>query len=191
MLCWRTSKIGMCFWHSALSMVARGAKEENLCNGCLNKSQIESNQDFPLRTSFDQSHTIQWPTTPPTVSYPFSKHTVGVARLGIGGGVLQCERHQGVSGGAVRKLSSRPADHIEHRLFSHISLNWQGEPLKDYETMLNFIRNTTTETGLRCQAVLDSRLYPTKVKITAEQKQQIRIRKSKVLPQWNYTICTF
>jgi hypothetical protein len=63
-----------------------------------------------------------------------------------------------------------------------------GDCLKDYETMLNFIRNTTTETGLRCRAVLDSRLYPVKVKITAEQKQQIRLRKNKVLPQWNYTI---
>jgi hypothetical protein len=77
---------------------------------------------------------------------------------------------------------------IEHRLFSHISRNWQGEPLKDYATMLGFIDNTTTETGLRCQAVLDSRVYPTKVPITAEQKRQICIRRSKVLPQWNYTI---
>jgi len=77
---------------------------------------------------------------------------------------------------------------IEHRLFSHISHNWQGEPLKDYETMLNFIRSTTTETDLHCQAVLDTRTYPTKVKISAEQKQQIRLKKSKVLPQWNYTI---
>jgi hypothetical protein len=77
---------------------------------------------------------------------------------------------------------------IEHRLFSHISHNWQGEPLKDYATMLGFIDNTTTETGLRCQAVLDSRVYPTKVQITAEQKRQICIRRSKVLPQWNYTI---
>jgi hypothetical protein len=77
---------------------------------------------------------------------------------------------------------------IEHRLFSHISANWQGEPLKDYETVLNFIRNTTTETGLCCRAVLDSKHYPTKVKITEEQKKEIRIKKSKVLPQWNYTI---
>jgi hypothetical protein len=77
---------------------------------------------------------------------------------------------------------------IEHRLFSHISQNWQGEPLKDYDTMLNFIRNTTTETGLRCHAVLDTRIYPTKVQITKDQKQQIRLRKSKVLPHWNYTI---
>jgi DDE family transposase len=77
---------------------------------------------------------------------------------------------------------------IEHRLFSHISQNWQGAPLNDYETMLGFIDNTTTETGLRCQAVLDTRVYPTKEKIAAEQKRQIRIRKSNVLPEWNYTI---
>ena len=77
---------------------------------------------------------------------------------------------------------------IKHRLFSHISQNWQGEPLKDYETMLNFIRNTTTETGLHCGAILDSRHYPTKVKITAEQKRRIRIKNSTILPQWNYTV---
>lgn len=77
---------------------------------------------------------------------------------------------------------------IEHRLFSHISQNWQGEPLRDYPTMLNFIRNTTTTTGLQCEAVLDQGQFPTKVKITQEQKEQIRLKKSKVLPQWNYTI---
>lgn len=77
---------------------------------------------------------------------------------------------------------------IEHRLFSHISHNWQGEPLHDYETMLNYIRHTTTETGLRCRALLDTANYPTKVKITEQQKQAIRIKYSKVLPQWNYTI---
>jgi hypothetical protein len=77
---------------------------------------------------------------------------------------------------------------IEHRLFSYISGNWQGEPLRDYETVLGFIRSTTTTTGLRCRAVLDPTHYPTRVKITDEQKRSIRIRRSKVLPQWNYTI---
>jgi hypothetical protein len=79
---------------------------------------------------------------------------------------------------------------IEHRLFSAISANWRGEPLKDYETILNYIRTTTTTTGLRCRAVLDTTDYPTgaKAKITEEQKRAIRIRRSKVLPQWNYTI---
>jgi hypothetical protein len=77
---------------------------------------------------------------------------------------------------------------IEHRLFSHISANWQGEPLRDYDTVLGFIRTTTTTTGLRCRAVLDTTHYPTRLKITEEQKHSIRIKRSKVLPQWNYTI---
>jgi hypothetical protein len=77
---------------------------------------------------------------------------------------------------------------IEHRLFSQISANWQGEPLRDYQTIINFIRNTKTETGLQCDAVLDGTKYPTRLKITAEQKSMIRIRRSRVLPQWNYTI---
>ena len=77
---------------------------------------------------------------------------------------------------------------IEHRLFSRISTNWEGEPLKDYDTIVGFIRDTTSSTGLRCRAVLDTTHYPTRVKITEEQKKSIRIKRSKVLPQWNYTI---
>jgi hypothetical protein len=77
---------------------------------------------------------------------------------------------------------------IEHRLFSQISTNWQGQPLKDYDTMLNFIRKTTTETGLFCRARLDSTSYPTKAKPTLEQRAQIRMKPSRVLPRWNYTI---
>ena len=77
---------------------------------------------------------------------------------------------------------------IEHRLFSQISGNWQGQPLRDYETILNFIRTTTTTTGLRCRAILDPTVYTNGVKITAEQKRVIRLRRSRILPQWNYTI---
>jgi hypothetical protein len=77
---------------------------------------------------------------------------------------------------------------IEHRLFSHISANWRGVPLRDYETVLGFIRATKTMTGLRCRAVLDTAHYPTRVKTTEEQKRTIRIKRSKVLPRWNYTI---
>jgi Rhodopirellula transposase DDE domain len=77
---------------------------------------------------------------------------------------------------------------IEHRLFSQISANWQGEPLRDHETVLNLIRGTTTTTGLRCRALLDTTHYPTRLKITKEQKQSLRLKRSNVLPQWNYTV---
>lgn len=77
---------------------------------------------------------------------------------------------------------------IEHRLFNHISANWAGEPLISYETVLKFIRTTTTEVGLCCTAYLDRKHYRTEVKVTPEQKACIRLVRHRVLPKWNYTI---
>jgi hypothetical protein len=77
---------------------------------------------------------------------------------------------------------------IEHRLFCHISANWAGEPLVRYETVLKFIRTTSTEAGLCCRAYLDRKHYPTKVQVTPEQKKAICLVKHRVLPKWNYTI---
>jgi Rhodopirellula transposase DDE domain len=77
---------------------------------------------------------------------------------------------------------------IEHRLFNHISANWAGEPLGRYETVLKFIRTTTTAAGLCCSAYLDRKHYLTGLTLTSEQKQAIRLKKGRVLPKWNYTI---
>jgi len=77
---------------------------------------------------------------------------------------------------------------IEHRLFNHISANWAGEPLVRCETVLKFIRTTTTETGLCCTAYLDRKHYRTGLKVSPEQKATIRLRNHRVLPKWNYTI---
>ncbi|MFQ5473271.1 MAG: ISAzo13 family transposase [Dehalococcoidia bacterium] len=77
---------------------------------------------------------------------------------------------------------------IEHRLFSQISKNWAGQPLTSYETVLNYIGTTTTDTGLRVKAVLNPKTYRTKVVISDGQMDQINIRMGRVLPQWNYTI---
>ncbi len=77
---------------------------------------------------------------------------------------------------------------IEHRLFAPISRNWAGVPLVTYETILKFIRTTTTESGLRCRAYLNRKSYATRIKLTAEQKALINLRPHRVLPKWNYTI---
>jgi hypothetical protein len=77
---------------------------------------------------------------------------------------------------------------IEHRLFSYISLNWRGEPLINYETIINLIGGTKTRTGLRVKAVLDTNDYETGVKVSDEQLEEIRLRRHKVHPAWNYTI---
>lgn len=77
---------------------------------------------------------------------------------------------------------------IEHRLFSFISLTWKGQPLVNYETVVNLIGATTTKSGLRVKAVLDRNEYETGVKITKSQMESLRIRPHKTHPAWNYTL---
>jgi hypothetical protein len=77
---------------------------------------------------------------------------------------------------------------IEHRMFNLVSANWAGQPLVSYETVLNFIRATTSATGFRCRACLDQTVYATKVKVTPEEKDAVQLRRHETLPQWNYTI---
>lgn len=77
---------------------------------------------------------------------------------------------------------------IEHRMFGPISLNWAGQPLVSYETVLKFIRTTRTETGFQCQARLDTAIYETGLKITAAEKAQLNLQPHRVFPEWNYTI---
>ncbi len=77
---------------------------------------------------------------------------------------------------------------IEHRLFSEISKNWAGQPLDSYETILNFIRTTKTQTGLVVTAALINGDYPTGVKVSAAQMGNVNLRRHRVLPIWNYTL---
>jgi hypothetical protein len=77
---------------------------------------------------------------------------------------------------------------IEHRLFSEISKNWAGVPLESYETVLNFIRTTTTKTGLRVQSTLVDKKYDTGITFTKKQMAALSIEYSPERPKWNYTI---
>lgn len=77
---------------------------------------------------------------------------------------------------------------IEHRLFSHISNNWQGEPLRDYERILEFIGSTRTTTGLRVNAILNEKFYERGIKVSDGQMSAIKMKAGNLLPQWNYTI---
>ena len=77
---------------------------------------------------------------------------------------------------------------IEHRMFSFISMNWKGEPLVSFETVVNLISATTTRRGLRVKAVLDKRWYETGVKISDEQMKDLNIRPHNQNPAWNYSI---
>lgn len=77
---------------------------------------------------------------------------------------------------------------VDHRLFSFISQNWAGVPLRSYETVLKYIRSTTTDQGLKVKAILNEKKYEKGVKISDSQISEINIRRHDVLPQWNYTI---
>jgi hypothetical protein len=77
---------------------------------------------------------------------------------------------------------------VEHRLFSFISSNWRGEPLRDYETIVNLIARTTTAKGLKVTCKLDRRKYPTGRVITAKEMKYINIERSPFHGDWNYII---
>ena len=77
---------------------------------------------------------------------------------------------------------------IEHRLFSFISLNWKGKPLVNYETVINLIGGTRTRTGLKVKAVLDTAQYETGVEISDEDIDQLKLKRHKLHPDWNYTL---
>lgn len=77
---------------------------------------------------------------------------------------------------------------IEHRLFGPISLNWAGKPLRTVDTMLAYIRGTTTTTGLKVRAERLDGVYPTGQRIADQEMAALQVRKHDVCPAWNYTI---
>ena len=77
---------------------------------------------------------------------------------------------------------------IEHRLFSEISKNWQGKPLDSYETIMNYIRTTSTATGLHVRARLVKKAYKKGIRISDAQFSQLSMQRHTTLPKWNYTL---
>ena len=77
---------------------------------------------------------------------------------------------------------------VEHRLFSYISMNWAGKPLKTIGTMLGYIRGTSTTTGLTVKAFLQERKYKEGKEVSKEMMKQLNINFLIPNPKWNYTI---
>ena len=77
---------------------------------------------------------------------------------------------------------------IEHRLFSEISKNWSGKPLRTMEVMLGYIRGTSTRTGLTVKANLDEGIYRKGLKVTKEDSQKLNLKPHSVHPRSNYSI---
>jgi Rhodopirellula transposase DDE domain len=77
---------------------------------------------------------------------------------------------------------------IEHRLFSHITFNWRGRPLTSHEVIVKTIAATTTRTGLRVEAALDTGDYPTGVAISKQRLDALPIQRHATHSAWNYTL---
>jgi hypothetical protein len=78
---------------------------------------------------------------------------------------------------------------IEHWIFCHITENWRGKPLTDHEVIVNLIGNTTTAAGLTIRAELDQGTYPTGIKVTDHQMQELNLHPADFQGQnWNYSV---
>jgi transposase len=77
---------------------------------------------------------------------------------------------------------------IEHRLFSAITMNWRGRPLTSHQVVVNTIAATTTRTGLRVRAGLDTSAYPTGIKISKAQMDALPLTRHHWHGDWNYTL---
>jgi hypothetical protein len=77
---------------------------------------------------------------------------------------------------------------IEHRLFSFITINWRGRPLRSYETVVNLIGNTTNRGGLVVRARLDRRSYPIGRKVSVQEMRALKIDSGSFRGDWNYVV---
>jgi hypothetical protein len=77
---------------------------------------------------------------------------------------------------------------IEHRLFSHITMNWRGRPLTSHEVVVQTIAATRTSRGLRVEAVLDPGDYPTGVAVSKERFATLPLQRHAIHGAWNYTL---
>ncbi|CAM5406872.1 ISAzo13 family transposase [Streptomyces aurantiogriseus] len=77
---------------------------------------------------------------------------------------------------------------IEHRLFSHITMNWRGRPLTSHEVIVQSIAATTTSTGLRVSAALDTNTYPTGVRISDAEMAALPLTRHAFHGDWNYAL---
>lgn len=130
--------------------------------------------------------------------YPMSKELLITADAGGSNGTrlrlwkLELQEFANESGLSISVCHFPPGtskwNKVEHRLFSFISSNWRGEPLRDYETIVNLIARTTTAKGLKVTCRLDRRKYPTGRKVTVEEMGRVNLEASKFHGDWNYTI---
>ena len=131
--------------------------------------------------------------------YPKARHLLVLADGGGSNGVhtrawkhgLQeriCDRHRLHVTVCHYPTGASKWNPIEHRLFSQISKNWAGKPLDSCETILNYLRTTTTSTGLKVKAYVVPNDYPKGVKISDTEIAELKLLRHDTQPVRNYTL---
>ena len=77
---------------------------------------------------------------------------------------------------------------IEHRLFSFISQNWRGRPLVSHQVIVDLIAATSTKTGLKVHAQIDTNRYPSGLKVSDEELAAVNLERNAFHGDWNYKI---
>src|SRR3990170_1256525 len=77
---------------------------------------------------------------------------------------------------------------IEHRMFCHITQNWRGRPLVSHDVIVHLIANTTTRAGLTIRAHIDTKPYPTGIKVTDAELAAVNMKRADFHGDWNYAI---
>jgi hypothetical protein len=77
---------------------------------------------------------------------------------------------------------------IEHQFFSFISINWRAKPLTNLAVILELISHTTTKSGLKVTAMVDTNKYPTGIKVSKKEFDSLNIKRDTFHGEWNYTI---
>jgi Rhodopirellula transposase DDE domain len=77
---------------------------------------------------------------------------------------------------------------IEHRVFCHITRNWQGVPLETLEIVVKLIGSTRTNTGLEVHCWLDEDQYDKGRKVTNAEMHELSIKRDAFHGEWNYEI---
>jgi hypothetical protein len=90
--------------------------------------------------------------------------------------------------GSTSRPATRKWNKIEHGLFSQITMNWRGRPLRTHQVIVDLIRATTTATGLTVHCVLDTGDYPTGIRYTKQDVDALPITLHDFHGEWNYTV---
>ena len=77
---------------------------------------------------------------------------------------------------------------IEHKMFSFISINWKGKPLKSLQFIIQLIGQTKTKKGLEIKTEIDEKEYKIGQEISKKQIKLVNLEPCDFHGEWNYKI---